>query len=540
MEKIPEQFKHEVKKWKSPDEVLSLSPKQLQEYFIELETKGELEKFLDQAAENDALVAQFSYWEKWFDKEQRKLVDQIIEKKKKIYPGEKEGLPLNLEKKFTEEELEIIFSNLGSIQLTFGCSKGCPFCGFDAVPGVREAIPYPQLANLFKNYGRLLGERTPFLYWASEPSDYKIDDKTYEDVQELAETYAGYQPFISSRETRNQSWIQYLDTKGKSRISAFGIQDPKIFNLQSLNIEVAGLGKEHFKGLGVSSLTNKIDDMKDRVGIGCYNGLLLTPRGLYNIYQVYISEKFPQGQMVVPFNGFEERKIKKGDSLSRVLHSNIIPYQEHNLGYENIEGNLFNSISILNKGYKKEIIIYNNKLKVLASLNFDDNEIDELKREEEKGYNKGKSTYSHSFVQDKLIEQINKKFKLQKKNLEIDLKDIKEKIKYNLEQNLDSKRLKELERGNLPILKIKKEKDIYYFYELNRCKIKSLSSVGITIPVVVFVEVNISDIPNEQKIKLKDMEKLSENDLRDILGGKNIKFKTRITKEDRKEFANYL
>ena len=124
--------------------------------FTKLDEEGKLESFLNESAENNALVAQFSYWEKWLEKDQRRLVDQVVAEKSKIYEGREdtESLPLHLEKKFTPEELKLIFSATSAIQLCFGCSKSCPFCAFDAVPGTREHIPYSQLANLFQKYGQ--------------------------------------------------------------------------------------------------------------------------------------------------------------------------------------------------------------------------------------------------------------------------------------------------------------------------------------------------------------------------------------------------
>ena len=52
----------------SNKEILDKSPKELVDFFCELEDKNELEAFLDKALEDDQLVAQFSYWEKWLEK----------------------------------------------------------------------------------------------------------------------------------------------------------------------------------------------------------------------------------------------------------------------------------------------------------------------------------------------------------------------------------------------------------------------------------------------------------------------------------------
>lgn len=162
---IPQEISEATKEEQEflPEEILRKSPEELADFFSDLEEKNELEGFLEKAAEHESLVAMFSYWEKWLEKDQGQLIDRIVEKKREVYGESSESLPLELEKKFNEDELSLIFNNTGAIQLTFGCSKGCPFCGFDAIPGVREHIPYSQLLNLFQEYGLVLNKPHPFL-----------------------------------------------------------------------------------------------------------------------------------------------------------------------------------------------------------------------------------------------------------------------------------------------------------------------------------------------------------------------------------------
>lgn len=334
----------------SPERVLSLSPKELVDLFAELDKKNEVEPFLKRSAENDSLVAMFSYWEKWLEQDHRKLIDQLVAEKKKVYEGEeeKDSLPLQLEKKFTEGELKLIFSHLGGIQLTFGCSKGCPFCGLDAVPGVREHIPYSQLANLFRKYGKNLRESKPLLYWASEPSDYaskvELEDKTYQDAHQLAVEYAGYSPFTSSRETSNKEWLEFLSAHGEgdvhwaegARVSVFGYTKQRIAQIEEITkrrVGMVGKKRAHKKGIGVSfGIEQETDEQKIRhfadfvggQGIDCKNGVLITPRGIYNVARIPISAEFPQGQVVTPLEKLSSKEIKAGDNLQDVLRHSIV------------------------------------------------------------------------------------------------------------------------------------------------------------------------------------------------------------------------
>ncbi|MCL5795309.1 MAG: hypothetical protein M1338_03040 [Patescibacteria group bacterium] len=316
----------------SSENILGMSPKELMDYFVSLHQEGKLETFLNKSLENNSLVAKFSYWEKWLEQNHQKLIDCLVAEKKKLYPGDSESLPLNVEEKFSADELKLIFSNLGSIQLTFGCSKGCPFCGFDAPLGTRDYIPYSQLANLFQRYGKQINKTQPFLYWASEPSDYisreHLENKTYQDVHQLAIEYAGYSPHITSRETRNNAWLNFLKlqnmSEGGARVSVYGLSQKEteiIKEKTNSEVGIVGENTSHIKGLGRSFSFSEFGQQS--IGIGCFNGVLLTPRGLYNVIQVPLSEKFPQGQIVVPIEKQDNKAIKKGDSILNILKGNI-------------------------------------------------------------------------------------------------------------------------------------------------------------------------------------------------------------------------
>jgi len=344
-----EQSKEERQSNLSPEHILEMSPKEMADLFTDLDENGQLQSFLEQSVDNPALVAQFSYWEKWLEKDQRRLLDETVAKKREAYEGEedKESLPLHLEKRFTEDELtQFILPNIGAIQLTFGCSRGCPFCGVDAVPGVREHIPYSQLANLFQKYGVYFWDIEPLLYWASEPSDYssklELEDKTYKDVHQLAVEYAGYNPFTSSRETNDNQWLKFLNAEGsKARVSVYGYDAKKIEKIRGNlknEVEIIGENSQHRQGIGLSFSPDKNTEHLIS-GIACRDGLLLTPRGLYSMAVVPISEKFPQGEVVVPFEKIADKQIEAGDSMEKVLCTATITRPIDAFGVHGAESN---------------------------------------------------------------------------------------------------------------------------------------------------------------------------------------------------------
>lgn len=319
----------------SPEHILALSPRKLVDFVTQLDEQGELEVFLNRASENPALVAQLSYWEKWLTSDHQQLVERVIEKKKVVYPGTKEGLPLDLDRRFTPDELQMIMKQLGAVQLTYGCSKGCPFCGVDAIPGVREHIDYSQLANLFQQYGHTFGKNQPLLYWASEPSDYRVQDDggvhTYRDTHQLAVEFAGYRPYVSTRNTDDLEWLEMLgvESAGNSRISVYGLGPTAVERAKtavSSKVSVVGEGKKHRKGLG-KTWTDAASNDEPSYGIGCRDGVVLTPRGLYNVVLTEVTSEYPQGIAMIPIREIGDGDIRAGDLLSEVMQNGVVEYK---------------------------------------------------------------------------------------------------------------------------------------------------------------------------------------------------------------------
>jgi|GEM_PF-5547158 len=339
----------------SLETLAALSPKELADLCDTLEKNKLLESFFRKVAEDAASIAVVSYWEKWLKKGQQDLFENILKEKKQKNTPEKNVLPLGLEKIFSESDLSVIFSNIGAIQLTFGCSGGCPFCGFDSIPGPREHILFPQLEKMFQTFGKNLKNTQPFLYWASEPKDYVWQDKevskNYFDVHNLAISMARYDPVITSKKTDDPKWLNFLSKQEgrKNRISVFGLEKEKIDALkQKTNVILYGKNRPHDKGMGVSALKSAPPSYG---GIGCFNGVLLTPRGVYNIIQFPHSVKFPQAQIIIPIKTTERRTPAIGDSLKETMRHSIVVYQDlWRLQKNKYEGHLLPYITIFTNG----------------------------------------------------------------------------------------------------------------------------------------------------------------------------------------------
>ena len=171
------------------------------------------------------------------------------------------------------------------------------------------------------------------LYYASEPSDYKgLEDKTYQDIHELAARYADYEPGIVTRETSDPEWIDFLSTKGgSSQMSMWNFGKDKVAEIKSrtggTKIRSKGKNDMHISGVGVSRRQIKEGEGRDDdSGIGFFDGVLMTPRGLYNIVQIAVSDEFPQGQAVVPIQELSRSEIRVGESLKDILQDSVVEY----------------------------------------------------------------------------------------------------------------------------------------------------------------------------------------------------------------------
>ena len=221
----------------SDREMLLSSPGQVRSFLLDLEKRGngDLRRYLYKALENPEMMAYLGYWEKWFSPVVRKIID---EKAARQNAKSTDELPLGLEKRFSENELRLIFTNVKSIQLTYGCSFGCPKCGIDAVKGAREHIPFPQLKNLFSRYGRYMKDRF-FLYYASDPYDYCSGKKCYEDVHKLAVKYTQFRPTVTSKEVDDMRWLAFMRKEGRlvniyrPRVSVYDLPKERIKKLEA-------------------------------------------------------------------------------------------------------------------------------------------------------------------------------------------------------------------------------------------------------------------------------------------------------------------
>ena len=347
MEKSRKRAPLETQKAQEPEKselrkIMEMPPREMAEFFVGLEEKGELRTFLEDAMDNDAFSAYISYYQKWIElgisDGNQKLIDDIVQTKRELYPAGPDTLPLDLEKKYTPEEIRRILANVKAIQFTFGC-YGCDFCGFDAPKGVRESIPYNQVCNLFEQYHDALnrglnGSNRTFLpYGASDIFLYRYgqgeEKKLGQDILELMHAYFPERKIhITTRSLPTKGKEKHLKQASNPVISLFGLSDEEKV---AKKIKFQHFGDIQFQGEQGEpwKLGTSFTEEEFARSIASENGMNLTSRGLYNILRIgKATEQYPQGHIVVPFEGFkpesENLEIQAGENIRDFLPYGLI------------------------------------------------------------------------------------------------------------------------------------------------------------------------------------------------------------------------
>ncbi len=249
-----------------------------------------------------------------------------------------------------EHERRWFMENCDAIQLTYGCNGGCEFCGFDAVPGKRESLPFPLVENLLRTYAHELRETSTGFFYASDPLDYRWtneqgDTKTYVDVAKLAKEIVGYEGYISTVVPHGSEDVLWKLVDEKIAIDRISVKNQR--HLLQLNLKgMLGLGKNAVEieyhvpvgnlGLYGEGKTNEETPWHNKTGIGCFNGTLVTPRGIYCVAQnPGIDPATPQRQFVVPYLGADGRLPEVDDDVREVLAHNV-PFLDHSFAVHDV------------------------------------------------------------------------------------------------------------------------------------------------------------------------------------------------------------
>ena len=252
-----------------------------------------------------------------------------------------------------QKTAKLIFKNIRVLQLTEGCSGGCKACGNGAELGVKAQLSFKDIRNIFRAHGERFRANHVFPYYGSDPLDYQ-DPKTghtYLDVSHLFRTECGYIPGLRTIVPRGKVSLakeladfgirfgislSYMNT-GRLKHDWPELFDAKTLKQKYPTVEVDRIKFNH----SLNSKTNSAadDPLENFEGIGCFDGLLLTPAGFYNVIQGVGTPDFPEAQMRVEIDPSKfnlplpDHKIDAKELLTMGVVSNSALMHNGHQGY---------------------------------------------------------------------------------------------------------------------------------------------------------------------------------------------------------------
>lgn len=263
-----------------------------------------------------------------------------------------------LEKKleqFDENQKIKILKNTFAIQLTEGCSTGCKDCGLGAEKGVTDYIPFEFLKTILsnKNFKKSKKYNLPIFYFASEPFDYDFDGKNYLDVHKLYQDKKTHNPDvvtsipkgqeerifnilaknIDKQTQRNELVVKcisltkfnykrikkifnelvYVKNQTKNNSNKYVLKFPNGIELENENeIDfedfLNSINKESHVNVrnfysnetGRYKIGEENKNDLEKYWLSNYKGIILTPKGVYNIRPTKLTFDNPIGQLITP------------------------------------------------------------------------------------------------------------------------------------------------------------------------------------------------------------------------------------------------
>lgn len=264
-----------------------------------------------------------------------------------------DALPFALSR-FSDDELELVLSNIRFIQFSYGCPGCCnDHCGVDAVYGLKDRIP---IGHQLTFLDRHRGKTNPTLHWAD---DFLLHTKSIEEFFEFAEKFFQYIsplsfktsiPFGSDDLYREvcTSQMPFLMEVSLHEYNIPSLKDRGILRVDTLD-EMYGRDYQSIFSPGCMPHRVKLYLPNEFANVGmnhwnisgnnraiCGNGLVLTPFGLYNsILMPQATRDYPQGLAIVAVKSLSgDSVIHEITSLEELLSHNLVDYDAPLLGHE--------------------------------------------------------------------------------------------------------------------------------------------------------------------------------------------------------------
>jgi hypothetical protein len=224
---------------------------------------------------------------------------------------------------FSNRQIQIIGSQIAMIELSKGCSIGCPNCGFNALirKGPQLKLSPEFLEELIDRVGENL-RSSLFLYYASDPLDWEGPTTSYVKLLEKLEAVAGIFPETTTAipEGKEDLALELWKSPHRVRFSISEVNYKRLVNAGVIkgqsyaeiesNLGPPGNHRSHVIGgreqnylfdvappnQPLKYATGKRFEQKSiQQSIGCRRGIILSPDGIFNIYSTHVTPLSPNG-----------------------------------------------------------------------------------------------------------------------------------------------------------------------------------------------------------------------------------------------------
>jgi hypothetical protein len=243
----------------------------------------------------------------------------------------------------SSNQLDAIGKNLSIVQLTTGCSVGCPHCSVSALKGARRHISWDALNEIIGRWGEHIAEKEISFYHSSDPLDWEDPGKgkNYFDVLQLIDRKLKYDPTTTTAIPKGKEELakQIWESKYEVRISPSNINYTRLTNLgfwsgetiKELRASLSNPGNSDSKLIGEKDDINAERDLTYQAGnsydfvsyipsptVTC--GVIVSPDGAFNTAVTAITPLTPNGYVRLP--------IEEGSSV--FLRDNYSPHARRN------------------------------------------------------------------------------------------------------------------------------------------------------------------------------------------------------------------
>ena len=243
---------------------------------------------------------------------------------------------------FSEEPLDLIGQNIATVQLTTGCSVGCPRCNFNALHKPRRHLSWDAINKIVDRWGEYLKQNKAFFYYSSDPLDWEDKQgRNYFDVLELVKAKCKYSPETKTAipkgkgELAKRIWeSEYgisisVSNVNHDRLTKEGIL---IVNGNSTRVSFGKPGNPYSR---IECTSHKdlqyvagldYDFASYENSIGCRRGIYITPDGIYNFASTATTPLTPNGYLRERITPGTQAFFKFANSAHE-QRNNLIPYE---------------------------------------------------------------------------------------------------------------------------------------------------------------------------------------------------------------------